>query len=235
MVAHELVERAVQEGELRAGEVRNELGLRRDLMRDLEVEHRLADGLLGCAPRLVGLDRQHPGERREIELARELIQVVEALLRHHLELGEQDRLARAVEAAIAQRLDVVEVHDVHGLEPARLDGEVHAAPVVVETGDAGGHGGNRAWQAWRPGGGVERRAVGQPVVVDLDAQQRVDGRRGTVGRDQRRTRVPARGETAVLGVRDGGGDERRVSRLAPRQVEVQGDGRGGAGDAEVDR
>ena len=44
MVGHELGERAVVECERGRGEVHDELGVRRNLMRDLEVEHDLADG-----------------------------------------------------------------------------------------------------------------------------------------------------------------------------------------------
>ena len=131
VIRHELAERAVVEREGRCRQVHDELGVRRDLVCDLEVEHDLADRRFRLAPFGVLLDGQHLAERRQPELDRELVEVRDVALRQLFDLREHDRLARAVEVLLAQGGDVVEVHEVSGREAAGLHGVPAQAAVAV--------------------------------------------------------------------------------------------------------
>src|SRR5260370_34664535 len=103
-------------------------------MKDLQVQDRLAQRFLGCAPAWVAFDREEGVERLKPELGRELVQVVQ--VRKVVDLRQNDRLARPVEARIPQRLEVGEREEVRRREAPATHREAAPAPVVGQAADA---------------------------------------------------------------------------------------------------
>ena len=204
--------------EVRCGEVDDQLGLGRHRVDDLEVEHGFALGLLRRAPAWVTLHGQHRRERRKAVLGREFLEVAE--VREVVDLGQHDGLPRAVEAGVAQRLDVVVAQDVGGDQAARPHGVSACPSVVVETahiGDDCGESGRKARLVTRS---VKRRPVRQAVAFDADGQQGGGRRGGAVGGDDVRWPLPACleacGVERLQGARHEGGIRTEVGGVSVR-------------------
>jgi len=106
MVGDHLVERPVAVREVGSREVDDHLGGGGDLVDDLEVENCLALRLHRAAPVGVSLDGHERPERRQVVLGGEEVEVLE--VRKVVDLRQDDGLAAAVEAAVSERLQVVE-------------------------------------------------------------------------------------------------------------------------------
>ena len=222
-------------------------------MDDLEVERRLALRLFRGAPIRVSLDGEQRCKRWQAELRGECLQVADG---HVVDLRQQDRLAGAVETRVAERLQVVVAQHVDRLDSAWPDGIAARAPVVVEPAHAIRHGGEHRWQLRLVERGIERRAVGKPVAFDVDVKQGRRRRRGPVGGNHARGRLPGGMEAGygkrcdstayqrlirakargVIGRRDRlsrGQDCRKLVRMSHLQAEAECDGGRLAGRTEA--